>query len=252
MALADNPWKLRDLLAALAARNITLPADVIAAVEKHNKVAATIPEVPKPTALRDAIAADPDDENLAGMLLTHIGASQLADAWRSASNLTAQRALELVTVHRNEIHAQLAEQANACIRTLNELAELGPGITLDDLVRQGHPAAKQWADRETVAAELRALFALRDEHLLPPGVRSLSNGGFDFSRYRNPDVAEHHAQGPTLADATLAALRAGAQLHYPTAETALELAQVAWDAYEAAVIEQQKAQHGVGSTVAWG
>lgn len=252
MALADNPWKLKDFLAALNARNITLPAEVTAAVDKHHKVAAAIPAVPPATALRDAIANDPDDPNLAAILLDHIAGNQLTDAWRSASNLTALHALELVTAHRDTIHAQLAHQANACIQTLNDLAALGSGVTLDDLVRQGHPAAKQWADRETTAAELRALYSLRDQHLLPPGVRNLTIGGFDYSRWRNPDVAEHHAQGPTLADATLAALRAGAQLHFPTAEAALELAQQAWDAYEAEAIERQKAQHGIGSTVAWG
>lgn len=249
---ADAPYRARDLLDALDRLGITPPPAVLDAAETWARVTSSQPVIPPATELRDKIIAGISPEELAGALLNHGLGSQLADAWRSAATLCARRVLDAAVQARNEIHAELAALAGDLIAQLEAVAAIG-STTLDTLVREGRTKeAKLFADRESVAADLRHLYAVRDNYLMPPGVRRLSMNGHDFSRWQTPDLAEQHGQaGGSLADSTVTAIRAGARLWFPSTDEAIALAQAAYDAAAAEEAERRKAQHGLGSVAAW-
>jgi hypothetical protein len=249
MALADAPFQLRELLTSISSRNVNLPAPLVEGVQLWKRITESTPAPLPHNALRDAIIAGADEATVAGTLLQEVAGNRLTTAWQQAANKAAADALTVVMAHRNDIHAQLAVLADDCIAKIKSVADLG-STTLDTLVREGrHAEAKLYADRQTVASELNALYGIRDSYLVPGGGRTLKIDVYDCSRWQNPLDISNHVRGNGLAEQFISGLSAGGILYYPTAEVAVEGAQRLWDEYAAQEIERRKDQFGVGSTV---
>lgn len=164
---ASAAFDLRRCLDALAQRNVRLPKPVAETVTLWKQITASQPAQPPTEALRDAIIAGADENELGAILLADLGNTRLQTAWSTAINLTASRALDQLIEYRDEVHDQLAEQADALIADLTAVANLGD-VPLNTLVREGrHAEAKLVADVDRTAASLTELFELRDLYLTP-------------------------------------------------------------------------------------
>ena len=247
---ADSAYRLRAILAALNDRNITLPDPVNVAVQRHQAVVSNTPAPQPLSALRDAIIDGAGPEELGGILLADLGSARLLAAHNEALTHTAHTALEQLLIHRDPVHAQLAQRANELIAKLHATAVID--VPINTLIREGrHEDAKLVADVDHSAAELNALFDLRDHHLVPGGFRTLTVGHINCARWRNaPDIDGYLRGG--ITDGFLSGLRAGGDLWYPTAEEAIAAAQTYWDDYVVVETERKKELFGTGSTVSWG
>ena len=250
-SLQNAAWILQDGLKAFDTRGITLTDDVLEAVAHWQEIRATIPAVPKPNALKLAIMAKADDAELGSALLGQLGGAQLAQAWTQAAAQCAADALDLIRLHRNEIHEQLARQAAEQIVHLQTVAAIGKETSLSELVRTGHPDAKLVATVETASAELSALYDIRDQVLLGDDARNLQVGIYNCGVWRNiADVAAHLLG--SRAEQYLNGLRHNGILWYPDLDAARAAAtplQQAWEAEQRAVKAQQ---HGSGASFhAW-
>ena len=239
-----SPYRARGVLAALDARGIEQPAPVAAAVAVLDRIEADKPAEPPQLALHDAIVAGATPAELDAIVLTDLGSHRIRTAFEQARLTAAVNVLRAVLECRDELHQHLAAQAATLIEKLEAIAALDD-TRLDTLIREGrHDDARALADKEIVGQELAELHQLRDLYLTPPGL-DVKPAGVDCTVWVDPRKAAH-LHGDTRADVFLDGIRRGAQLHYPSAEQAAELAapiaaRLARDAQQ-----RKEEQHGLG------
>lgn len=253
MNFADrNVWvfKARDAIEQFAARDIALPKPVLDAIAVMDRVAAAKPAKPEPTAIRQAIIAGAARDELDRLLLADATATRLASEWSQAHTDAAGAVLAAIRAAEPTLHSALRKQADACIDKLASVAKLGGGVKLEHLVRAGRQSeATLLAGRDTIAAELSALFDLRDNYLVRGGGKALNVNGVSCAVWRDPEAAAAHARGATVADQFVTGLAAGVPLWFPSADEAIAAARVIADRRAAAAEDRRRREYGVGSTV---
>lgn len=233
------------------ARNITLPKTVVDAVAVMDRVAAAKPVQPEHTAIRRAILDGAVQADIDKLLLADIGYSRMHSEWQQAHVDSAGAVLAAIRAAEPTLHPALRKQAEICIDKLAQVAKLG-GVKLEHLIRAGRQSdAKLLADVDITAAELNALYELRNTFLVPGGGKALTVNGVNCAVWRDPDAAAAHARGKTMADQFIAGLAAGVALWFPSADEAITTAQTIADQRAAAAQRKREREHGVGSTVAF-
>jgi hypothetical protein len=252
MTVRDNAeYKLRDGLAGFNARNVKLPTAVTDAVAHWQAIKNRTPEGQPATAIRDAVMANADDDEIDRLLLRDLGSTRLRSAFAQAAVSAAVAALGAIRDARAEIHAQLSTLADKSIADLGAVAALGD-CTLDGLVRSGKTAeARLFADRAVIGSELHALFGLRDGYLYPGGLKAARVGHIDCTVWRDPTAVEG-TTGSSVVDRYLSGLRAGGQLWFPDAEQAVAAAQPLFDAWQRQAEVEAAERRSQGSYVGFG
>src|ERR1700739_43642 len=219
------PYRVRDVLKQFDQRGIAVGDGVNTAVAVLDRIEDAPRTQSEHPAIREAILADADGDEIEALLLQELGFERLRSEHARARITAAVRVLSAILRARDELHPQLRELADDAIANLNVVAGIG-SASLDTLVRDRRvKEAQALAEVGIVAAELDALYSLRDRFLVPGGVQALSVGHVNASRWRDPIVAEHHASGRTLAEQYISGLRAGVELWSSTPEEAVEVAQ---------------------------
>jgi hypothetical protein len=253
MARENNVHNLRSALAALAARNIPVPARVADALAALRSIEAAEPSKPEHTALRSLYRAGADKKVIDAALLADLGYGRLHGEWAQARIDAAGAALASIRMSADEIFPALREQAEAGIAKLRQIADLGSGVQLDTLIRSGRTDdARLVADLPAIVADLNAAYTFRDSYLTPGGVRALIVSNINTSRWADPEAAAEHARGKTLADQYLAGLRAGLVLHFPAPQDAIAAAQEIANRRAAEAQQRAHEQHGVGYLASFG
>jgi len=205
------PFNVRDVLKQFAARNIEVPQSVNDAVAVFDRVEAATPQEPEHDAIRKAVLADADDDEINALLLADLGSTRLRAEYGQARIDATGRVLRTILRAADELHPQLRERADEGIAKLSTVADLG-GASLDTLVRERRVKdAQALAELDIVATELDALYQLRDRFLTPGGGQAFSagSGSVNAGRWRDPIAAQHYATGNTLADQFVSGLRGG-------------------------------------------
>ncbi len=250
---AGAPLEVRDALGQLGSRGIPTPGAVTEALAVLRRVEAAEPAAVDPQAIRRAYLAGADQTEIDRLLLADLGATRLRSEWAQGRIGAAVAVLTALRESAAEIYPALREQAAQAVKTLQAVAELDAGATVDGLVRGGRVEdAKLLAGAEEVAAELNRLYQFRDQYLLGGGLRSVAVNGFDCSRWRDPVSAAKYARGQTPADQYVAGLREGCELWYPTGAEARAAAQELANAAAKAAERKRKQEHGTGASfVGW-
>jgi hypothetical protein len=244
-------YRLKDALAGFDARGVKLPDAVTAAVEHWRAVKNRAPADQPATAIRQAIVAGADDDEIDRLLLRDLGSTRLRSAFAQAAIDAANRALAAIIDARADLHAQLSKLADKAIADLAAVAALGD-TSLDTLVRSGKTAeAKLFADRAVTGTELHAVFKLRDDYLLPGGIKAARVGHIDATQWRDPTAVDG-TTGATVVDRYLSGLRAGGTLWYPTAEEAVAAAQPMFDEWQRQAEAEAAERRSQGSYVGFG
>jgi len=242
----------RDALTALKARGIEEPPAVRQAVATLRRVESAQPAEIDQQAIRKAILAGADQDELDGLLLADLGAQRMKSEWQQARTDAAGAVLAAIRDASAAIFPVLREQAEEAIAKLRDIAAIGPSETLDRLIRAGRTdEAKLLADAQTIAAELDAAYRFRDQFLTRGGPVGMSVNGIDASRWRDPVEAARLARGPSAAESYISGLRSHLELWYPTPAEAKAAAQLLADAAAAEAEAKRKREHGVGSFVAF-
>ncbi len=161
--------------------------------------------------------------------MADLGHARLAAEHQQARIDAALAVLNTIRAAHDEIFPQLKSLADKAIEHMHAVADLDSRDVMQ-LVRAGdHKAAQLVAETDTIAAELEALYQLRDGHLTPGGLESMRLGhGVDASRWR--DGAPHKSgKGDTPAARFLDGLTRGNKLWYPTQAEAVEAARPIWN-----------------------
>lgn len=247
------PYRAADARKQLHARGVELPEAVTAAYEVLDRITAAAPATPEPGAIRAAILDGANAATIDGLLLAELGHSRLRVEWAQARIDAAGRVLRALRQNTETVHDQLKVQAVELIDQLDHIAGLDQ--PLDALVLDGrHDDAQLLAQVDTIAAELDALYTIRDRFLLPSAGRpdQIAVDGINCSRWRDPRPVSRHARGNrSIAESFTDGLRAGGKLWYPTAEQAVQAAQPIAAEEATAREAAARAQRGVGSTVGW-
>lgn len=225
-----NSWiyQAKDAVTDFGSRDIDLPKPVLDAIAVMDRVAAAKPTKPSPTAVREAIVAGAAQDEIDRLLLADSVAAKLAVEWAQAHTDTAGAVLSAIRRSVDELMPKLREQAEAAIAKLRAIADLGD-IRIEHLVRAGRvDDAKLAADLDMTAAELNALYDLRNR-FLTRGAALIVNG-VSCAVWKDPDAAAAHARGATPAEQFVAGLRAGVPLWFPAPAEAAAAAQAVVDA----------------------
>jgi hypothetical protein len=246
------PYNVRDVLKQFAARNIKVPQSVNDARAVLDRVEAATPQEPEHDAIRKAVLAGADDDEINALLLADLGSTRLRAEYGQARIDAAGRVLRTILRAADELHPQLRELADEGIAKLTTVAELG-GASLDTLVRDRRVKdAQALAELDIVATELDALYQLRDRFLTPGGAQAFTVGGaVNAGRWRDPIAAGHYATGSTLADQFVSGLRGGAGLWFPTLDEGLAVAQPIYDKLQRQAEQTAARRRSEGSTVAF-
>jgi hypothetical protein len=243
-------YRLKDALAGFDTRGVKLPDSVTAAVEHWRAVKNRAPADQPATAIRDAVMAGADDDEIERLLLRDLGSTRLRSAFAQAAIDAANRALAAIIDARADLHAQLSTLADKAITDLAAVAALGD-TSLDALVRSGKTAeAKLFADRALTGSELHALFGLRDSFLYPGGLKAARVGNIDCTQWRD-EAAVEGAKGATVVDRFISGLRAGGVLWFPSAEQAVAAARPIFDKRAADAQRKRQAERGITSVAAF-
>lgn len=244
-----NTWNYRakQALEEFGARGIDLPKPVLEAVQVLERVEASKPSAPAQTAIRSAIVAGAPQDEIDRLILADLGATRLSSEWTQARTDSAGAVLAAIRAAEPTLQPALAKLADAAIGKLAQVAALG-NVKLDALIRAGRQSdAALLADAETTAAELTALFRLRDEFLVVGGGRALTVNGVNCSVWRDPDAAAQYSKGSRPVDQYLSGLSANVPLWFPSGSDAIEAATVI-AAKRADLAERKRQQdHGAGS-----
>lgn len=211
-----------DAIRQFTARGIDLPPAVVDAIAVLDRVRDTRPAAPPQTALRDMILAGADRADIDAALLADLGSLRLNQEWSQAIANAAGLVLRAIRDEHDPIFEQLKALADAQIEHVTAVAGFG-GETLESLVRSGrHKDAQRLAEVDVAAAELVALWNIRDQYLTD-GADTLRVGGWDCTRWCDERPVDHHA-GSFQPGVTAHLL--GGQLWYPTAAEAIEAAEL--------------------------
>lgn len=255
MNMADrNVWvfKAKEAIQEFGARNIPLPKPVDDAIALMNRVAAAQPTKPSFTAIREAIIDGAAQDHIDHLLLADATYARLASEWTQAHTDAAGAVLAAIRTAEPTLLPALRKQADSLIAKLAAVAALG-GVKLDHLIRAGRTSdAKLLADESVIAAELNALYNLRDQYLVRGGGKALTVNGVSCARWREPEAAAAHARGKTDAEQFISGLAGGAQLWYPSADEAVAAATVIADRKAAEAERRRQREAGIGSTVYMG
>ena len=232
-----QPWNNRRNSAIHNARavleqlntRIVLPELVAAAVHRLDRITNSAPKQPAADAIRAAIFDGADQDNINALLLQDLGYARLAAEHQQARVDAALAVLQTIHDAHDDIYPQLKALADKQIEHLHTVAQLDTRDIMA-LVRTGeHKAAQAVAETNSIAAELDALYQLRDGYLVPGGLETMRPGhGVDATRWRdgNPHKA---GKGDTPATRYLDGLvRCGNTLWYPTQAEAIDAARPAW------------------------
>lgn len=242
------PLEVHEALKALETAGIPVPAAVEESLAVQHRVEDAQPSEPDQQAIRAAYLRGADEAEISELLLADLGATRLRSEWAQARITAAAAVLKALRDSAGDVFPTLKEQAVAAIARLQAVADLGPGATLDALIRSGRNAdAKLLAGAREHAADLDRLYGVRDRFLVAGGARSFTVNGFDASRWRHPVEAARHARGATAADQYVAGLREGCELWFPSPAEARAAAQALADAAAEAAEKQRKREHGTGS-----
>ncbi len=246
------PYRARNALTQITDRGIELPAAVTTAVAVLDRIEADTPREAATTAMRDAIVAGADSDEIARLLLADLGTSRLRVEYAQARIIAATRVLSAILAASGELHAALSVLADHAIGKLEKVAQLD-GTSLEQLVREGrHDDAQALAEVEVVGAELAALYETRDSYLTRGGLAAARAGQFDCTQYRDPRIAAQHHRGElNVTGRWLHAMREGAELWYPTADEALAAAAPLYAAWEREAQKAAARQRAVGGTSAF-
>jgi len=241
-----------DALSALEARGIDQPAAVQDAVATLRRVESAQPAENDTQAIRKAILAGADQDELDGLLLADLGAQRMKSEWIAARTDAAGAVLAAIRASSDKILPILRGQAEQAIDKLRDIAAIGPSQDLHKLIRAGRTDdARLLADAQTIAAELDAAYLFRDRYLTRGGPAGMAVNGIDCSRWQDPVEAARLARGPSAAESYVSGLRSHLELWFPTPAEAKAAAQALADAAAAAAEAKRKREHGVGSFVAF-
>jgi hypothetical protein len=239
----DNAvYQARGALEQLGQRNIDLPDSVTAEVAVLDRINAAPPMRPSTTALREAMLAGASEDEINALLLQDLGFARLQVEHNQAKIDAALIVLRAIRNAHDYLYPQLKALADKQIEPPEAVAALDT-VDVMQLVRVGdHRAAQLVAGVDVVAAELDALYSIRDGYLAAGGYEAMRLGPVDASRWRDP---EHAGRGNSVADRFLDGLRNGNQLWFPTKTEARAAAQPVYDklqhqAEQAAKIRRQR------------
>ncbi len=241
-------FRAKDTVRKLEARGITIPKAVTAAVDNMRRIEAERPGARDPRELRELILNGAGADTLNAAILADLGASKLNAAYQEAALDAGVRVGRALRDAHDELHPQLAELAAVQIDILERVARLPAGTRLQDLVAAGdrQDDAHALATAEVAATELDALYELR-AGLWEGGHAAAIVDGADCTTWRDPRVAQHHAQLTTRADYYVTALRGGSALWFPDLDAAIGAAEpIARELVRAAErLRLQRRQQGV-------
>jgi hypothetical protein len=253
MSRENNLYNAKEGIAALAARNIEVPARVADALAALRDIEAAEPAKPEYTTIRSLYRAGADQKQLDAALLADLGYTRLHSEWTQARIDAAGAVLVAIRDSANEIFPALRDQADAAIEKLTQIADLGAGVQLDTLIRSGRTdQARLVADLPAIVADLDSAYNFRDRYLTPGGARTLAVANINASRWADPEAAAEHARGKTVAGQYLAGLRAGLVLHFPSPQDAIAAAQEIANRRAGEAQQRAREQHGVGYFAAFG
>lgn len=215
---------------ALTDRGIELPPPAAEALALLQRINDRRP--PRNPVNSDDIAelylSDADTQTIdAALIARHIGTAK-AQGWEKARTSAGLRTLHALTQHHEPLTRELADRAAPIIGRLEHAASLAT-LNLEALIRNGHAADAEVAARITIdTAELNTLYTTR--HTITPRTSrddysgSYAVNGIDCGMWRDPRTvpgSEHPCRSP---EHYLDALRAGAELWFPTHPEALAAA----------------------------
>ena len=243
----DWPRQAREAITGLETRNITLPTAVADALAVLDRIEATKPAAPDPTAIRRAIIDGANVDTLNALLLADAVTGKFNVEWTQAKVDSAGAVLAAILAAADTLLPALTELAETCIEKLVSVAALDCA-RLEDLVKAGRTTdAELLANVDVIAAELSGHYDYRDQFLTRGGSPSLAIGGWNASRWRDPVAAQYHVKGSSPVDVYLSGLRASVPLWFPTPAEAVEVAQAVADGEAARAALVKAEQHGVGS-----
>jgi hypothetical protein len=247
-----NVWnyQARQAIDQFASRGIDFTEPVLDAIVVMHRVAAAKPEKPDHTAIRQAIIAGADQTELDRLLLAEVSYTRLASEWAQAHTDSAGAVLAAIRHAEPQLFPLLRKQADTCIAKLATIAAMGD-VRLEHLVRAGRQSdATLLAERDTIAADLKVLFEMRDAYLVPGGGKALTVNGVRCDVWKDPDAAGH-ARGKTPAERYVAGLAAGCQLWYPSPAEAITAATVIAEKRSADAQRRRQSERGVSSVAAF-
>jgi len=247
-----NVWnyQARQAIDQFASRGIDFPKPVLDAIAVMDRVAAAKPTKPEHVAIRQAIIAGADQTELDRLLLADATYARLASECAQAHTDSAGAVLAAIRQAEPQLFPLLRKQADACIAKLATIAGMGD-VRLEHLVRAGRQSdAALLAERDTIAADLAALYELRDRFLVLGGAKALNINGVRCDVWKDPDAAAN-ARGKTAAERYVSGLAAGVPLWFPSPAEAVAAASAIAEKRAAEAQRKRQSEHGVGSVVAF-
>jgi hypothetical protein len=224
-ARTNATYQAHGVLEQLNDRDVTLPDSVTAAIATLERIENDPPRQPSQTALREAILDGAEQEQINALLLADLGHQRLRGEHAQARIDAALAVLRAIRDAHDDLHLQLKTRAEKQIDHLDAVAALDTADVMQ-LVRAGdHRGAQLVAEVDVAAAELDALYGIRDGYLAAGGYDAMRLGPVDASRWRDP---EQPGRGDTPAARFLDGLRRGNTLWFPTKSEALDAAEPAY------------------------
>ena len=187
-------------------------------VQRLIKLQASRPEAPAHNAVAELIADAAKESEINAELTRHVNHPLRAVQHAEAERVCGQRALAAILADQHRMHQKLAAAADPLIERLHAAALIDEDLR--QLVLQGRSdEAHMLSVIDADAAELRELYALRDEFLTSP-TEQWSTGRWDCAAFENPWDIPHFGLS-TGGDEGLWAtwrrsIRAGGRLWFPS------------------------------------
>ena len=167
-----------------------------------------------------------DQDTINALLLQDLGVSRLQTEHNQARIEAALSVLRAIRAAHDNLYPQLKVLADKQIQHLEAVAALDTTDVMT-LVRAGdHKGAQFVAEVDVVAAELDAIYSLRDGYVVRGGSDAMRVGSVDASRWRDP---ERPGRGNSIAEQFLNGLHRGNTLWFPTPAEAVATAQPVYD-----------------------
>jgi hypothetical protein len=247
-----NVWvyQAKQAIDQFASRGIEFPEPVLDAIAVMHRVGAAKPTKPEHVAIRQAIIAGADQTELDRLLLAEVSYTRLASEWAQAHTDSAGAVLAAIRVAEPVLFPALRKQADAAIGKLATIAAMGD-VRLEHLVRAGRQSdAALLAERDTIAADLKVLYEMRDAYLVRGGGKALTVNGVRCDVWKDPDAAAH-ARGKTPAERFVSGLAAKCQLWFPSPAEAVAAASAIADKRAAEAQRRRQSERGVSSVAAF-
>lgn len=223
--IIDQPaFEASQAFRALDQLGIELSADTQRLAKRLNILRENPPQPAPFNRVAHLIADDANDKAISQAVIEHLGTNHLIQQTVLAADILGGRVLDAILDDAPRIHAELRVTADELIDRLHQAAALDLSVielTKARRIDDAHLAATAESDAES----LRTLYFVRDTYLTPPTARWCT-GWHDCRTVKNPwDATYIGEHDETTWGTWQAAIRAGAQLWYPTVEEATAASQ---------------------------